>query len=162
MSRLDWSARTLIFLACVGLVVAPWPGGWFGTGELGRYHAASPEWHPHARYHMLWQAWAASFVGLSGALAVAFAWHRGHALRWLAAAGPFFMFSGNTVAYFWLAPALGIHDPVPHQHPTAVGLPQEVLGVIGVWAAALLGAVLDVVRWRRERQAQAASRDPAS
>jgi hypothetical protein len=80
--------------------------------DLNRTHATHPQWTGHARFHVVWQTFAAT---LSAAVTLALIWWSGHAENqrfYLAAVLTAIPLAGFLIA-LWSRPLYGgtLHDP---------------------------------------------------
>jgi hypothetical protein len=141
---LQWVSRCLLIIPATGLIVAPWFGGWFGWGQWGQFHSVSVNWHPHAKFHVLWQAWTTTGLGLTATVGLLLSLQKHSNVRLMAAAICFWTFSGNVASYFFLSPLVQSDDPLPH-HPLGFYAP-EIFFLFLLCVASVVGISIDITR----------------
>lgn len=133
-------AQWLLLIASFTMLVEPLADGWLGLGLAADQHVLSPLWPPHAKFHVVRQGVSAVLLCAVAVYGLWHLWDKGRAVRWGFAMIPLIHHGGGLLALALMAPAYGVHNPVPVPR---LGGPSIVLSLLLIG----LAAVFD---WRAE------------
>ncbi len=147
LTRRERVAQCLVLVGVLGVLGAPF--GWFGYGSLNHLHIGNPSWHAHGKFHLMWQGisyWILGGLALYGALRP-----RSREFRWLGVGLPWAVFLAYFLVKGLIAPALGVHNPLAHYPPIALGISSNEFWITVILLSGAAGLYLNL----RSEQARA-------
>lgn len=140
ITRRERVAQCLVLIGVIGVLGAPF--GWFGYGSLNHLHLGNETWHAHGKFHLMWQGisyWILGGLALYGALQP-----RSRAFRYLGVGLPWAVFLAYFLVKGVIAPALGVHNPLAHYPPVALGISSNEFWITIILLAGAAGLALQM------------------
>ena len=128
--------RSLIGISCLSVAIFPFIF-WFDD-----LHVMNPEWHDHARFHLMWNAVYYVFIGSLALFMVMFRWEKMPQIRWLMTLIIAWIWISYHISGLVITPALEI-EPYSHHTQKILGIETNVHGVLAAFVVLSLGYWLD-------------------